>query len=90
MAGSNTILAIYHASIVLLTLTFFLSQYKIHAKPFIRLINCLCSIYIANELIAFFGSPRGSKHNMNFSSPQGVYVPEKYNGLSESVAFAKN
>ena len=39
---------------------------------------------------AFFGSPLGTKHNMNFWQPQSVYFLENYIGLSELVAFAQN
>ena len=42
--GSNTILLIYYTSNIFLPLTLFFSQYGIHTKPFVHLINCLCSI----------------------------------------------
>ena len=45
---------------------------------------------IVLELIPFFGSLLGTKHNMGFQQPQGVYFLLKYDGLSKLVAFAKN
>ena len=44
LAGLNTVLAIYYTSMVLPQLTLFLSQYGVHAKSFLHLINCLCKI----------------------------------------------
>ena len=43
LAGSNPTLAIYYTSNVLPPLTLFLSQYGIHTKPCLHLINCLCN-----------------------------------------------
>ena len=43
LAGSSTTLAIYYTCNVLPSLTLFISQYGIHAKPFLYLINCLCN-----------------------------------------------
>ena len=47
------------------------------------------SLVIVHELIPYFDSTRTTKHNMDFWSPQGVYFLEKYDGLSESVAFTQ-
>ena len=44
LAGSNTTRTIYYTSNVLPSLSLFLSQYGIHAKPFLHLINCMCNI----------------------------------------------
>ena len=44
LAGSNTPLTIYYTSNVLLPLTLFHSQYGIHPKTFLHLINCLCNV----------------------------------------------
>ena len=44
LAGSNTTFTIYYTSNVLLPLAFFLSQYGVHVKLFLHLINCLCNI----------------------------------------------
>ena len=41
LAGSNTTLTIYYTSNVPPPLNLFLSQYGIHTKPFLHLINCL-------------------------------------------------
>ena len=42
---------------------------------------------LVRKLIPFFGSPWETKHNIDCSN---LYFPEKYDGLSESVAFAQN
>ena len=44
LAGSYTTLTIYYTFKALPPLTLFLSQYGIHTKPFLHLINCLCNI----------------------------------------------
>ena len=44
LAGSNTTLMIYCTFNVSLPMILFLSQYGIHTKPLLYLINCLCSI----------------------------------------------
>ena len=36
-----------------------------------------------------FGSGGWIKYNIDFSQPEDVYFLEKYNGLSESVAFGQ-
>ena len=46
--------------------------------------------HIVHQLIPFFGSLLGTRHNMGFWQPQFVYFLLKYNGLSKLVAFAKN
>ena len=43
LAGSNTSLSIYYKFNVLPLLNLFLSQYRIHTKPFHHLINFLCN-----------------------------------------------
>ena len=47
-------------------------------------------IIIVHERITFFGSSRGTKHNIDFYWPQGVYLLEKYDGLSKSVTFSQS
>ena len=44
LAGSNTALTIYYTFNVFPPLNLFLSQYGIHTKPFLNLINYLCNI----------------------------------------------
>ena len=44
MAGANIVLKICYTSNVLPPLALFPSHYRIHTKPFLDLINCLCSI----------------------------------------------
>ena len=49
LAGSIATLTINYTSSVLPPFTLFLSQYGIHTKPFLHLINCLC-----NRSLLFF------------------------------------
>ena len=44
LADSNTTLTTHYTFNVFPLLTFFLSQYWIHTKSFLHLINCLCNI----------------------------------------------
>ena len=44
LAGSDTTLTIYYTFNILPPLTCFFSQYGIHTKPLLHLINCLCNI----------------------------------------------
>ena len=44
-------------------------------------------IHKVHEMIPFSGSLRETKYNMDFQQPQGVYFLEKYDELSQSVAF---
>ena len=43
-----------------------------------------CETIMVHELIPFFGFTQGTKHNMDFSWPQGVY----YDGLSHQNEFS--
>ena len=45
---------------------------------------------VVHELVPFFGSPREANIIWIFSNLKSVYFLEKYDGLSELVAFAQN